>query len=96
MGFFGVFLASKERLRYVLCMGNDALATEPKMSNSNALTAFTARLTKINEALAFIQAQADDHFEVNPDELNWGNVGDLARIEDLLNQVVTQLKGTEA
>ena len=28
-----------------------------------------------------------DHFEANPDEINWGHVGTLNRYADLLHQI---------
>lgn len=42
---------------------------------------------RIDALLARIVARSADHFGVSPDDANWGHVGDLRRIEFLLNQV---------
>jgi hypothetical protein len=59
-----------------------------KISNQEkALDAFLAKKAEIDERLARLQALSDDHFEVHPDEIDWGHVGDLGRYAELLRQI---------
>lgn len=53
-----------------------------------AVDAFIARKADIDEMIERIQQMSDDHFGVNPDDVNWGHVGDLGRIVELLKEVV--------
>ena len=64
--------------------------TSPTAKTSNqekALAAFVAKKAEIDAMLARLQALSDDHFEVHPDEVTWGHVGDLGRYADLLGQI---------
>lgn len=58
---------------------------------SNALDAFIAAKADIDTMLERLKALSDDHFEFDPDAINWGAVGsldsvaaDLRRITDFL------------
>lgn len=53
----------------------------------NALDAFLARKAEIDTALERLKALSDDHFNSNPDEVNWGHVGDLGHYAELLKQI---------
>ena len=64
--------------------------TNPTPKTSNQEKAMDALLTKkaeIDDMLARLQALSDDHFEVHPDEVTWGHVGDLGRYAELLEQI---------
>jgi hypothetical protein len=37
--------------------------------------------------LVRIKTLSDDHFETNPDEINWGDVGTLNHYASLLRQI---------
>ena len=52
-----------------------------------ALDAFVARKAEIDEMLARIQGLSDDHFNVLPDEVHWGHVGDLANYAELMRRI---------
>lgn len=56
------------------------------MENEKALNAFLERKAQIDDLLAKLTALSDDHFNVAPDDVNWGHVGDLARIEEHLRE----------
>ena len=45
--------------------------------NSKALAAFLAAKFEIDAMLARLAALSNDHFEIQPDEINWGHVGTL-------------------
>jgi hypothetical protein len=59
----------------------------PKTNQEKALDAFLAKKAEVDERLARLQALSDDGFELHPDEITWGNVGDLARYANLLEQI---------
>lgn len=55
------------------------------MSNEKAVAKFLEKKAIIDNAIARLQALSEDHFEVSPDEIHWGHVGDLeAYAEDLV------------
>ena len=45
--------------------------------NSEALTAFMAKKAEIDTALARLTALSANHFDADPESLNWGAVGTL-------------------
>ena len=45
--------------------------------NSEAVAAFVAKKVEIDTMLARLSALSADHFNVNPEQINWGNVGTL-------------------
>ena len=58
-----------------------------RANNNQALDAFIASKAEIDAALARLQALSDEHFAVNPDEINWGHVGTLAHYAELLKRI---------
>jgi len=52
-----------------------------------AIDAFIARKAEIDAMLERIQALSDEHFDTNPDEINWGHVGTLAHYAELLKRI---------
>lgn len=63
-----------------------------RRDNSDALAAFIARKAEIDAALGRLQALSDDHFNVEPDAVNWGDVGTLGYYAEMLRR----LTGEEA
>jgi hypothetical protein len=57
-----------------------AKADRAAANHEAALAAFMQAQTGIEALLAELQSRAADHFGADPDTLNWGHVGDLARI----------------
>ena len=53
----------------------------------SALDAYIAKKTEIDTMLARLTALSDDHFSVDPDEVNWGDVGTLAHYAELLKRI---------
>ncbi len=43
--------------------------------------------------LARLNSLSDDHFETNPDEINWGDVGTLTHYASLLRQITDSAFG---
>jgi len=56
-------------------------------SNDKALNAFISAKAKIDTMLERLIALSGDHFETNPDEINWGDVGTLNHYASLLRQI---------
>ena len=52
-----------------------------------ALDAYIARKTEIDTMLARLTALSDEHFNVAPDEINWGHVATLAHYAELLKRI---------
>lgn len=52
-----------------------------------ALNVFIAAKAEIDTMLERLKALSDDHFETNPDEINWGDVGTLNHYASLLRQI---------
>lgn len=55
--------------------------------NTQALDAFLARKAEIDTMLARLTALSADHFNVAPDDINWGHVGPLATYAELLKRI---------
>ena len=55
--------------------------------NSKAVAAFMAKKTEIDAMLVRLTDLSDDHFDVSPDTLHWGHVGDLAHYAELLKRI---------
>ena len=67
-------------------MSQSTRKTSPK-SNDQALAAFVARKAEIDTMLQRFQALSDDHFDVAPEEVTWGEVGSLGHHADLLKRI---------
>ena len=53
-----------------------------------ALDAYIARKAEIDTMLARLTALSDEHFNVAPDEVTWGDVGTLAHYAELLKRII--------
>lgn len=56
--------------------------------NTSATNQFIAHVESIKKSLAALQQQAEDHFGVDPDAVHWGHVGDVARLDTLLAEIL--------
>lgn len=52
-----------------------------------ALDAYIAKKTEIDTILARLKALSDEHFNVGPDEVDWGHVGTLTHYAELLKRI---------
>ena len=52
-----------------------------------ALDAYIARKAEIDTMLDRLKTLSDDHFNVVPDEIDWGHVGTLAHYAELLKRI---------
>ncbi len=62
-------------------------------TNEKALNRFVTIVGEIRTTLEAIQAAADDHFDLTPDEIHWGHVGDAARTLDGLKEILAVIRG---
>ena len=53
----------------------------------DATAAFMIKKAEIDDMLKRLQGLSDDHFNANPDALNWGDVGSLGYYSDLLRRI---------
>jgi hypothetical protein len=56
-------------------------------SNDNALAAFVAAKTEIDAMLARLQTLSADHFNADPESVNWGDVGSLNHYRAKLREI---------
>jgi len=56
-------------------------------TRQTALDAFIVRKAEIDEMLTRIQGLSDDHFNVRPDDVHWGHVGDLGCYAEHLREI---------
>jgi hypothetical protein len=58
------------------------------MTNAQkAIDAFIATKLEIDDMLARLAAMSDDHFNTNPDEINWADVGTLEHYRAKLREI---------
>ncbi len=58
-----------------------------------ATDAYLARAAAIRIKLARLQQLADDHFGHDPDTMHWGQVGDLGRVDQALDDLLSIFDG---
>jgi hypothetical protein len=63
------------------------IEAKAKSNREQALSAFMAKKAEIDAMVARLTALSADHFETNPDEINWGHVGTLGHYANLLRQI---------
>jgi hypothetical protein len=61
------------------------MKTKPAPTET-ALEAFIARKARIDAILARLQKLSADHFEVDPDKADWGDVGTIAHVLEYLQE----------
>ena len=52
-----------------------------------ALETYIAKKNEIDTMLGRLKALSDDHFNVAPDEVDWGHFGTLAHYAELLKRI---------
>ena len=62
-------------------------------NREKALGEFIARVGKIDAALETIRAANDEHWDLSPEEVNWGHVGDVGRVLEGLEEIIAAMQG---
>ena len=68
-------------------------AEKARLNQDAALAAFIGKKAEIDEMLARLQALSDDHFNFDPEAVNWGSVGSISSVASDLRQVTDFLFG---
>ena len=55
-----------------------------------AIDAYMRHCESIRVKLAALAAQCDDFFGQSPDDIDWGHVGDIARIDSQLSKITAE------
>ena len=69
------------------------LADKPRRHHAAPLAAFMEKKAEIDAILARLQRLSDDHFNAQPDEVNWGHVGTLEHYASLLKRITDSAFG---
>ena len=67
--------------------------TRRATDNTKALDAFIGKKAEIDAMLARLQALSDDHFNVDPEAVNWGSVGSISSVASDLRKITDFLFG---
>ena len=57
------------------------------IDNSHALETFVGLATLIKTRLDRLQGAVENHFDLAPEEVHWGHVGDLTRYAEALKDI---------
>jgi hypothetical protein len=60
--------------------------TKKTTQTETALDAFIAKKAQIDTILTRLQRLSADHFEVDPDKVDWGDVGTISHVLDYLQE----------
>lgn len=60
------------------------LQEDINMKNEKALQAFMENMSDAKTLFEKLQAHINDHMGINPDDINWGHVGDIGYIVEKL------------
>ena len=62
-------------------------------TNERALGEFVKTVGEIDKVLSDINAANDGHYDLVPDKVNWGNVGDAKRTLASLQEILDVIRG---
>jgi hypothetical protein len=81
------------RLNPITTPRHQLRAEKARRNREAALNAFVGKKADIDTMLARLQALSADHFDRDPDSLNWGDVGDLEHYASLLKRITDSAFG---
>lgn len=61
----------------------------------NPLNPFLEAISNIDDLLTILKAHCDNHFDTEPDKVNWANVGQANYIKEQLQQVLDFVEDKE-
>ena len=64
-------------------------------TTDDATTTFVGLVDEIRELAQAITEAADNHFDSDPDEIDWGWVGDATWTRDRLAEIVARIRGEQ-
>ncbi|MFZ5708096.1 MAG: hypothetical protein ACOY4T_00180 [Pseudomonadota bacterium] len=68
-------------------------ATGSRDRSNKALDAFIGKKAEIDAMLARLQALSDDHFNFDPEAVNWGSVGSISSVASDIRKITDFLFG---
>lgn len=68
-------------------------AAKAQRNHEAALAAFLGKKAEIDAMLARLASLSDNHFNSQPDEINWGDVGTLEHYAGLLKRITDSAFG---
>lgn len=81
------------RLNPITTPRHQLRAEKVRRNREAALAAFMAKKAEIDERLARLQGLSEDHFNRDPDSLNWGDVSTLEHYAGLLKRITDSAFG---
>ena len=81
------------RLNPITTPRHELRAEKARRNKEAALAAFIGKKTEIDEMLARLQALSDDHFNFDPEAVNWGSVGSINSVASDLRKITDFLFG---
>ena len=67
--------------------------THENQNATQALDRFVAIVGEIRATLEAIQEANDEHYDLAPEEVHWGHVGDATRTLERLKEILTVIRG---
>jgi hypothetical protein len=56
-------------------------------NNTKQVEAFISKVCQIDSILERLKSAADDHFDTDPEKINWTDVAEISRVAEALQQV---------
>ena len=81
------------RLNPITTPRHELRAEKARRNKEAALAAFIGKKAEIDEMLARLQALSDDHFNFDPEAVNWGSVGSISSVASDLQKIADFLFG---
>ena len=81
------------RLNPITTPRHELRAEKARRNKEAALNAFIGKKAEIDEMLARLQALSDDHFNFDPEAVNWGSVGSISSVASDLLKITDFLFG---
>ena len=75
------------RLNLITTPRHQLRAAKAQRNSEAALDAFLGKKAEIDEMLARLANLSADHFNSQPDQINWGDVGTLEHYASLLKRI---------
>ena len=81
------------RLNPITTPRHELRAEKARRNKEAALAAFIGKKAEIDAMLARLQALSDDHFNFDPEAVNWGSVGSISSVASDLRKITDFLFG---
>ena len=81
------------RLNPITTPRHELRAEKARRNKEAALAAFIGKKVEIDAMLARLQALSDDHFNFDPEAVNWGSVGSISSVASDLQKITDFLFG---